>query len=196
MCAYMVLQMRVTPEEAWAKFCPYEQVIMPFRDASKANDCGYECTVLHCLGGLAFARERGWYDPVTFNVKEYEHYERVDNGDINWIIPGKFAACMGPTEAGVGKSPEEYTQIFRKWGVRKVIRLNEPDKYDRMRFIQNGISHADLYFPDGSNPPESIVEEFLRSCERHFQMGDSGAIAVHCKAGLGRTGTLIGVYAI
>jgi cell division cycle 14 len=25
-------------------------------------------------------------------------YERVENGDLNWIIPNKFMAFMGPIE--------------------------------------------------------------------------------------------------
>ena len=39
----------------------------------------------------------GWYHPQTFKVKEYEEYERVDNGDMNWIIPGKFLAFSSPS---------------------------------------------------------------------------------------------------
>jgi protein-tyrosine phosphatase len=74
--------------------------------------------------------------------------------------------------------------------VTRVIRLNEA-KYDRNKFLRNGIDHSDLFFIDGSTPPESIVREFLDIAER-----EPGAMAIHCKAGLGRTGTLIGLYAM
>lgn len=198
MGAFLVIVMKQTPEEAWRRFRSYEGMIRPFRDAAK-GECRYACTVLHCLQGLAQGLRLGWYDFRQFNAREYEHYEKVEHGDINWIVPGKFAACMGPVgdrrQGRAGCSPEEYCRVFREWGIRKVVRLNEAH-YDREDFVRNGVSHADLFFVDGSNPPDEVAAEFLRTCERHFATPNAGAIAVHCKAGLGRTGTLIGLYAM
>jgi cell division cycle 14 len=52
--------------------------------------------VLDCLRGLEYAIKLGWFDMKKFNISEYEHFERVENGDLNWIIPGKFAAFSSP----------------------------------------------------------------------------------------------------
>lgn len=48
----------------------------------------------------------------------------------------------------------------------------------------------DLYFLDDSTPTEEIIQKFLTAVET-----EKGAVAVHCKAGLGRTGSLIACYA-
>lgn len=141
----------------------------------------------------------GWYKFGEFDNKEYEYYEKLENGDLNWIIPGKFMAFMGPLDDpplaynGVdrmGNTPDDYIQVFKHFNVTRVIRLNEP-KYDKQVFIDGQINHSDLYFIDGSVPPANIVEDFLKIAE-----SEPGAMAVHCKAGLGRTGTLIALYAM
>eukprot|EP01015_Nassula_variabilis_P018275 TRINITY_DN2971_c0_g2_i3.p1 TRINITY_DN2971_c0_g2~~TRINITY_DN2971_c0_g2_i3.p1 ORF type:complete len:162 (+),score=53.92 TRINITY_DN2971_c0_g2_i3:62-547(+) len=44
---------------------------------------------------------------------------------------------------------------------------------------------------DGSCPPDELILKFLELTEK-----EKGAVAVHCKAGLGRTGTMICAYAM
>lgn len=133
----------------------------------------------------------GWYNYKSFDVQTYQHYERVENGDLHWILPGKFVAFSGPqneTDKYGSFTPEDYNPIFKKIGVNLVVRLNKP-QYDRQKFIKAGIAHEELYFLDGTPPPDAISEKFLEMAENH-----KGGIAIHCKAGLGRTGSLIALY--
>ena len=107
----------------------------------------------------------GWYQFKTFVVKQYEHYERVENGDMNWIIPKKFAAFMGPldqrnSKQRYGHHPNKYVQIFKDIDVGRVIRLNDT-LYDKKTLTNNGIAHDDLFFIDGSTPPDQIVSSFM-----------------------------------
>lgn len=137
MGAFMIIILKMKAEDAYAKFEKYHPIFRHYRDASK-GECFYNCTIFHCLQGLEYAVRFGWYDFRTFNVKEYEYYERVENGDLNWIIPGKFVAFMGPIENRdaqhrYGQHPRKYIDIFNNIGVTKVIRLNDV-KYDRTHF--------------------------------------------------------------
>lgn len=148
------------------------------------------------IKGLEIAIKLGWYDFTNFDHLEYEYYERVQNGDMNWIIPGKFMAFMGPSgrHRGPGDhfktTPEDYIKPFEKFGVKHVVRLNKP-AYDKERFERHGIDLTDMFFVDGSTPPMDIVYDFLELSKQ-----EEGGLAVHCKAGLGRTGSLIGIYAM
>ena len=107
---------------------------------------------------------------------------------------------MGPVDMRdavhrYGHAAASYINIFKHLNVSRVVRLNEA-KYDRTSFLSKNIAHDDMIFTDGSTPPQYIVDQFMNSAEEHFENPNAGAIAVHCKAGLGRTGTLIGLYAM
>ena len=107
---------------------------------------------------------------------------------------------MGPIEKKdanqrFGHHPKRYIPIFKKFGINRVIRLNE-EKYNKKFFLEEDIKHNDLFFIDGSTPPQNIVDDFMKVVDEHFETPNSGGIAIHCKAGLGRTGTLIGLWAM
>ncbi|XP_035269905.1 dual specificity protein phosphatase CDC14AB isoform X2 [Anguilla anguilla] len=192
--AYAVIYLKKSPEEAYrALISGSNASYLPFRDASFGN-CTYNLTILDCLQGIRKALQHGFFDFETFDVDEYEHYERVENGDFNWIVPGKLLAFSGPhpkskIENGYPlHAPEAYFPYFRKHNVMTVVRLNKKI-YDAKRFTDAGFDHYDLFFVDGSTPSDIITRRFLHICE-----STDAAVAVHCKAGLGRTGSLIGCY--
>lgn len=97
MGCFMVIILKMSAEDAHKRFKSYVPLFKHYRDASK-GDCLYNLTLLQCLQGMEYAIKFGWYQFKTFNVKEYEQYERVENGDLNFIIPNKFVAFMGPIE--------------------------------------------------------------------------------------------------
>jgi cell division cycle 14 len=227
---------------------------MPYRDAGYGA-ATYHITIPDILKGLSKALQLGLLDLEPIDSDEYEFYEKVENGDLNWLTD-KFIALASPKDDAVGMSyyPQLYqnppnSQIqqqlqqqqqqnqhynsilsvgiqavagyvrganssatnqqnqqrqkkvllpayriddlighLKQKGVTTIVRLNNKI-YDRKKFTDAGIEHVELYFPDGTTPPDGILKRFLELCETR-----PGVIAVHCKAGLGRTGTLIAAY--
>lgn len=195
MGAFQVIILKKTAESAWEPFKYIERNLVPFRDASNGK-CDYNCTILDCLKGLEQAIKLEWFDIRKFDVKSYEHHADVHNGDINWIIPGKLLAFSGPVDKSTDPNgykrftPEDYVPIFKKFNIKAIVKLNEK-QYDEEKFRKHGFKHYDLFFQDFSCPSDEQIEHFFKICEEN-----KAPIAVHCKAGLGRTGVMIACYAI
>jgi len=156
-----------------------------FRDATHRPST-FDLSILDCYTGLLAGQAQGWYDMDTFNTEQYEAYADPSAFDMHILSP-KFLAFRGPN-CHDDRFPDAavYRDEFVLLGVTGVIRLNEPDCYDKAVFEDAGIKHYDLFFDDCTMPDAATAQKFLDICNEN-----EGMLAVHCLAGLGRTGTLI-----
>ncbi|KAI9709296.1 MAG: cell division control protein 14 [Bogoriella megaspora] len=191
---------------------------MPFRDAGYSQ-ADYTLTVQDVVYGLWKAKEERLIELKEFSLEDYEKYERVDMGDFNWITPDFLAFASpqhtptavipstSPMYAQLPNSvsqvqrakdlPQPFKNVLSHFAERKiglVVRLNS-ELYSPSYFTALGIKHLDMIFDDGTCPPLNLVRKFVNLAHDTINIKRRG-IAVHCKAGLGRTGCLIGAYLI
>ena len=204
--AYMIIKLEMTPDEVairlrWVSAAFIES----YRDATYSRP-DFRLHLEDCWRGLAKGQALGWiryggsdYMWGDIDVDEYRHYDSPVNGNLHEVVPGKFIAFQGPRDLDGDSyrdspngarafSPAHYAPILSDMGVETIVRLNEA-RYSAADFTSQGFSHLDLEFQDCTCPPAAVVEAFRRAAD-----ATEGAVAVHCHAGLGRTGTLIGLW--
>ncbi|KAL1964149.1 hypothetical protein VTN77DRAFT_7237 [Rasamsonia byssochlamydoides] len=214
---YMVLIQSWPPHLALAPIAQADPPYMPFRDAGYSQ-ADYVLSIQDVVYGVWKAKEESLCGLKDFSLEEYERYERVDMGDFNWITP-HFIAFASPQHQPVAPIPPntpEYAALpstvsevlasklpvpfknvlahFSSRNIGLVVRLNS-ELYSPSYFTALGINHVDMIFEDGTCPPLPLVRRFIKMAHEMITVKNKG-IAVHCKAGLGRTGCLIGAYLI
>lgn len=91
-----------------------------------------------------------------------------------------------------GNPPANYVDYFRQNGVCSIVRLNEK-LYNDTDFYREKIRVYPMEMPDGSDPTYGNIVDFITLAENEIEQR-KGVLAVHCRAGLGRTGTFIAAY--
>ncbi len=103
----------------------------------------------------------------------------------HWIIEDRLLAMAYPTDREIERLAE--------LGITTIVALFEtpPDTSAAMR---RGLRYIHLPYEDMTPPSPELIREFVGLMEGAFASGEK--VAVHCMAGLGRTGTLIACYLV
>jgi hypothetical protein len=118
-----------------------------------------------------------------------------------WVIPGVLAGMPMPfinperrlNSGGALNAYDDELPELHSAGIRAVVGLlNIPS--DAAVFEPAGFAFLCLPVPDGGPPTLEQATEFVRFVNEQRQL--QRPVAVHCEAGLGRTGTMLAVYLI
>ncbi len=109
---------------------------------------------------------------------------------FHWIIPGKLAGCPAP---GVSAPIDYDLTLLAKTGITKLITLTEID-LDQAALQRHYLSNLHMPIFDREAPSVGQTHMLLVRMQRMIDAGE--VLAVHCKAGLGRTGTILAAWMI
>jgi atypical dual specificity phosphatase len=109
---------------------------------------------------------------------------------FRWILPGQLAGCAEP---GVSAPLDYDLDLLRRVGVTWLLTLTETDlDQDALRAAKLRNLHVPV--PDREAP---TIRQAYMLARRIQQLLDQGEVlAVHCKAGIGRTGTALAAWMI
>ncbi len=104
----------------------------------------------------------------------------------NWLIPQRLLACAYPWGL-------DGLSTLAQRGITLVVNMHERH-HEPARLLRFGLDEIHLPVPDFTAPTPEQLADGVRAIHQGLAAGHS--VAVHCAAGLGRTGTLLACYLV
>ncbi len=128
-----------------------------------------------------------WRDPVVEPPQAQPEQPR----SLKWILKGRLGGMrmpglLGPLDADLAS--------LQRLGCRALISLRSEERVEQSTLSAYGIEG--LHFPivDMGTPSPELALEICRTIERFLQR--DRPTVIHCKAGLGRTGTMLACFLV
>jgi hypothetical protein len=111
-----------------------------------------------------------------------------------WVIPGKILAGEHPGHS-IPEKAEARIKLWMEFGIEHFVDLTEPDELESYHHLvpeSDGYTVSHFPIPDVGIPPKSMMIEILDDIDAAIEKGR--IVYLHCRGGIGRTGTVIGCY--